>query len=299
MINNIQTLVDSYRSPTRQLGAVSSSQIVTVTPNTNFSDDAIIKQQIIDTVFPPSQRQNRAGWNTSALQEIIDALDNGFINHYYGDRANGVLANDCAQANRSDGNINLAIANKAASLGASVAALGIGTAAHGSALAAIGLGVNIAPVVGQIISGALIAFSVISGVFQHHAQAVAQEQTILCAIIPAINNAILGLDSAIAQGRVSLQDAYNGMDNLYQAYLQNVKPILQETASQCNAACVEDRALIALITYKKYQYGKIVASNPTALVANSLASATGLSIGNSKILLYGVIAIVFFFLVRR
>src|SRR5258708_20969076 len=279
-----QALVLSYLSPKRQLGAISNSQIVPVT--NNIPDDGIIKQQIIDTVFPPNQRSNRAGWNASGLQAIIDALDSGYITGYYGDRANGVLANDCAKANTGGVNINLAIANKTAALGGSVVALGIGTAAHASALTAIGLSVNIAPVVGQIISGALIAFAAISGIFQHHAQAVAQEQTILCAIIPAINNAIFGLDAAIANYQISLKEAYDGINALYSAYLNNFKPILQETANQCNAACVEDRALIALITYKKYLYSKTVASNPAAVIANTLSQATGLSIGNTNILIY-------------
>src|SRR5882762_8900071 len=220
-------IVTTYLSPRRQLGAVSSNQLVPTT--TNIPDDGVIKQQIIDTIFPPSQRNNKAGWNAGALQQIIDSLDAGYITNYYGDRANGVLANDCAQANKSGVNVNLAIANKAASLGGSAVALGIGTAAHASALATIGIGVNIAPIVGQIISGALIAFAAISGIFQHHAQAVAQEQTILCAIIPEINNAIFGLDRAISQNQITLQQAYDGVDALYSAYLQNVKPILQET----------------------------------------------------------------------
>src|SRR5882762_10459805 len=108
-------LVATYLTPRRQLGAINNNQLIPTTNNT--PDDGIIKQQIIDTVFPPSQRSNRAGWNAGALQQIIDTLDAGYITNYFGDRANGVLANDCAQANKNGINVNLAIANKAASLG--------------------------------------------------------------------------------------------------------------------------------------------------------------------------------------
>lgn len=293
MSSPITALLASYNNPTRQLGAVSTPQLFPVNP-ASTSEDEVAKIAITNTVFPPSERVNRAGWNSGALQVIIDALDAGYLTNYYGDRAAG----DCAQANKN-GNTTLTMANKAAALGGSIAALGIGTAAHASALATIGIGINIAPVVGQIISGALLAFAAVSSIFQHHAQAVAQEQTILCYIIPQINQAVLNLDAAIAKGDISLQDAYNGLDSLQNAYVRTVQPILQETASTCNAACVEHRAVLALMLYKKYQYGKVVAlASPVTAIANNISAATGLPIQTTNTLVY-VIAAVLLFLIAR
>lgn len=284
-----QALTNSYINPSRQLGAVSSRQELAPIDSSN---DTIVKQNIVDQVFPPSQRTTKAGWNASALQVIIDALNQGYIAHYYDD-----AATTCTKAN-SSGNTSLQLANKAASLAGSGVGLAVGTATHASILSTLGISAQIAPVVGTIIGGAILAFAAISSIFQHHAQAVAQEQTILCYVIPKINEAIFGLDDAIARGTISLQDAYQGIDLLHQQFIQVVQPILQQSASTCNAACVMDRVVIALLLYKKYQYNVVVSSSPVSEVANQIASATGLPIQTSKTLMYVILIVLGFFILK-
>ena len=295
-----QALVNSYLTPSRQLGAISSSQGQVIIPeSTTPTENAAVKQQILDTVFPPSQRRNTPGFNTSALQVLTDAMNNGFIRQYY---SSDEVAADCAKANKS-GITNLQLASKATSLAAS------GWAALAPSVAAL----QVVPVVGQIIGGAVAAFAAVSNLLAHHSLAVEQEQTVLCYIVPQVNQAIIGLDSAIALNKISLQDAFNGLDVLHSAYLSNVKAIIQESASTCNAACVIDRGIVALILWKKYQYSRYVLSNPIVQaetvvrdtvsdavtgLQNTVANATGLPVASSNILLVIIAGVIVFLLLK-
>lgn len=230
-----------------QLVASASNKIVDIS---SLEADQQVKQDIINQVFPTSQRKNTPGFNASAIQVIQDALDNGFIKQYY---AAGEVAADCAKARKGDS--TLSKINASVRLGASTGlSLTVGTAAHGSVLATLGIGVNVAPVVGQIIAGAVAVFAAISSLLAHHSLAVEQEQSILCAIVPKVNDAIQGLDEAVANGSVTPQQANTGLNNIQNSYIQNVQSIIKANAAQCNAACVIDRAVIALMLYKSYQY---------------------------------------------
>jgi len=243
------TSIAIYQPSSRPLGQAYAPGVINMT---QVDNDNIVKQNIIDQVFPPSQRRNTPGFNASALQVLVDALNNGYIRQYY---ATDEVAADCAQANKG-----------------SQAQLIAGATQIGEQALNLGLkALKVVPIVGQIIDDALNIFLSIS---QHHALAVQQEQSTLCTIVPAINNAIQGLDQAIQRGQITLQDAYAGLQALQASYLQNVQPILKNTPSACNAACVIDRGFVALFLYKSYQYNKFVASNPLLDVQNTLAEQT-------------------------
>lgn len=293
----------AYSPAPRPLGSGYSPGVIDMV---QVDNDNQIKESIINQVFPLSERRSTPGFNASALQVLYDALNNGYIRQYY---AQDEVAADCSKA-RSNTSGTLQLANKAAALLGTGIGLATGTAAHASILATLGLGVNVAPVVGQVIAGAIAIFAAVSAVFQHHTLAVQEEQTILCSITPKLNDALQGLDNAVANGQITLQDAFQGLQALQAAYLQSVQPILKNTTTACNAACVIDRGFVALFMYKAYQYQKYVAASPAATVqntiaeqANSIAGDLGLT-GNlgaqpNTIIIYVVLAVGLFLLLRR
>lgn len=242
---NLPTVVYAPSS-NRTLGGATAPGVINMTL---VDADNNIKQSIIDTVFPQSERRSTPGFNASALQVLSDALNLGYIREYY---AQDEVASDCAQAS---GSARQQIQATAVQLGE----LGLNAALKAA---------KVVPIVGAILDTAINIFQSIS---QHHTLAVQQEQTVLCTITPAINNALIGLDNAVANGQITLQDALNGLQTLQDAYEQKVVPIIKRTSSACNAACVIDRGFVALFMYKAYQYQRYVASSPIATVQNTVA----------------------------
>jgi hypothetical protein len=111
-------------------------------------------------------------------------------------------------------------------------------------------GESAVPVVGNILSA-------LTGIFTaHHAQAVKTEQQVLCAAEPDANNFLRGIDSAVAQGQITTDQAAAALDQGYQNYLQEVSGIIK-TGSKCNAACVYSKCFQAAILKRKQDYALI------------------------------------------
>lgn len=121
-----------------------------------------------------------------------------------------------------------------------VAGAGVSIGATTGALAApVTLGISLA------ITGAVEIFTAI---FQHHAKAVAQERSIICAVVRAMNDSFSVLDQAYQQAAVTPQQALDSLDKMYSDLKTTVQPILKNDSSHCNAACyilAEARAVIA------------------------------------------------------
>jgi len=98
--------------------------------------------------------------------------------------------------------------------------------------------------------GKLVGF--IGGIFGgHHAAAVAREQATLCAAIPATNQALMQIDSDFFSGKITKDQAFSALDDLYQNFTQEVQPVLQDTAQSNNEAGGYRRALRAEIDVRK------------------------------------------------
>jgi hypothetical protein len=124
--------------------------------------------------------------------------------------------------------------------------------------AVVKVGASAVPVVGGIVSA-------LTGIFTaHHAQAVKTEQQVLCAAEPDANNFLRGIDSAVAQGQITMDQAAAALDQGYQNYLQEVSGIIK-TGSKCNAACVYSKCFQAAILKRKQDY----AFNAASYVAGS------------------------------
>lgn len=155
----------------------------------------------------------------------------------------GANPKDCAQARGPSGlQQNLSSASKAASFATQGALIGAQIA--GATVSAI-------PIVGSIVQGVIAIFSAVSA---HHAQAVQTEQTVLCTVVPAVNQAFASLDDAVSTGKVSLQDAFAGLDTIESQYKSAVTQILKESPGQCNAACQVDGFVQEQIALRKLEY---------------------------------------------
>jgi len=111
--------------------------------------------------------------------------------------------------------------------------------ASGLALTGVNLGLQAAGVaLGPVTAGISIAVSAIVGLFStlinHHAQAVAKEQTVLCSAVPAANNYLGIIAQAVSSGLATPQDGISALESLKGDFRSAVGSIYGD----CNAACV-------------------------------------------------------------
>jgi len=132
----------------------------------------------------------------------------------------------------------------------------------GAQLASVGIssGIGAIPIAGPLLSK---LFNVINPL-AHHAAAVKTEQATLCRAVPEANNFLRQIDAAVSQGQLDVATAAQALEQGYQNWLVEVKPIYKTGAGKnCNAACVYAKAFRAAIEMRKQNY---------ALIQNSAAS---------------------------
>jgi len=112
---------------------------------------------------------------------------------------------------------------------------------------------GIAAMAGAAIPGIGAAVQAITQIFQHHAQAVADEQTTLCGMAGVINQVIPYVDSLVRTGKMSPSAAAQGLAN----YINQVRGQLQSIQKVCNAACVYSAILQAHAEFAAVYYPAI------------------------------------------
>ena len=152
---------------------------------------------------------------------------------------------DCAASGVSGGAQNLQLAGKAGGLALT------GAQAIGIVGAPFSLGISLA------ISGIVGIFSTI---FNHHAKAVAKEQSVLCTAVPAANNYLDVIDQAVASGAASAQKALQALDSLSSDFRSAVSGIYKS----CNAACVMQMCLDAALATQRAKYSALAAQQAAA-----------------------------------
>jgi hypothetical protein len=119
-----------------------------------------------------------------------------------------------------------------------------------------------------IIGAATMGIGTIIGLYsifqQHHAQAVAKEQSTLCAAVPAANNYLQVIEHAVASGAATPQQGIQALDSLLSDFKSSVGSILKMDASHCNAACYLIIALTAIVNYWKSVYQDYVTQQAAA-----------------------------------
>jgi hypothetical protein len=154
-------------------------------------------------------------------------------------------------------------------------AAGIGVSIGGS-VAAMLMPLAV-PIIGPIIAVAEALIGLFSAIFTHHAQAVAKEENVLCAAVPALNQALAALDAAVADGTLTPAAAIGTMQNVQQEFANAVSSIIKDDQSHCNAACVWTMCLAALALVRTSQWQQmedVAATSQTSTPTVTPAQAT-------------------------
>lgn len=177
----------------------------------------------------------------------------------------GTNPQDCAQARGvpTGTATNIRLASQSASYATQAAQLGAQIA--GATVSAI-------PIVGTVVQGVIQIFSAFS---QAHQQAVINEQTTLCTIVPAVNRALAALDDGVISGSINLPDALSGLDAIESQYKQGVAQIIKEAPGQCNAACQVDGFVQEQLAIRRLEYPGMVP--PVLSAIDSVFGGTAVS----------------------
>jgi hypothetical protein len=156
----------------------------------------------------------------------------------------------------------------------------------GSHLALTGVSIGLTAA-GTVTAAALapwtMGISVIIGLFPilfgHHAQAVRKEQSVLCAAVPAANNYLQLIDQAVKSGKVSPQEGMHALDSLLSDFEGQVASIRHGTdpmsSGECNAACVEQTKLHAVVLLIKSEYQDLIDAAASAPADASVPASPG------------------------
>jgi hypothetical protein len=145
---------------------------------------------------------------------------------------------------------------------------------------AAGIAVKIAPLTGPaapfVLAGAAIAKLFSSIFLAHHAQAVAKERSILCALVPAANSTLQAVEQAVQSGQLSPQDAITALNGLVSDFSAQVVPIIKNCGpgSRGNAACGWGWAVKAVVAKKTNRY-QSMAIPAAGTAAAGVPSGTG------------------------
>ncbi len=113
----------------------------------------------------------------------------------------------------------------------------------------ISAGLSAVPIVGNLLASFSSLFN-----GAHHAQAVANEQAVLCQAVPEANGFLLQVDQALLAGQITPDEAVAQMEGAFSQWLKEVAPVYQESGSKCNAACEWGRYFRAAIEKRKQDY---------------------------------------------
>lgn len=117
-------------------------------------------------------------------------------------------------------------------VGQAAGAAGVG----GGTLALVPAIATSVPLLGPIIGAVAGIIGLFSQIFAHHAQAVAKEQNVLCAAVPAAANYLQIIETAVGNGQATPAEAIQALNSLLNDFTAKVQPIIK-MGSQCNAAC--------------------------------------------------------------
>src|SRR5437660_3212729 len=102
-----------------------------------------------------------------------------------------------------------------------------------------------------------IGITVFGAIFAHHKKQVARERQVLCAAVPAANETLRVIETAIQQGQIAPAQAIAYLDDLFNQFQGAIGAILKSDSTHCNAACVWRYSLAAIVARKKDRYAHI------------------------------------------
>ena len=228
--------------------------------------DAITPDAAAKQVFPNAPRSPNAGHNMATYNLLLASAQAGQIVKADGSPIYIPGGPDCSATGVSS---NLKLAQTASGLaltGASIGLVAAGTVTA-AALAPFTMGIS-----------ALIGLFPL--IFGHHAKAVKQEQSVLCAAVPAANNYLQIIDQSVTAGQFTPQqgiDALNSLLSDFNSQVNSIRHGADPTVSgECNAACVISSALKAIVLAKTSQYQDLMtaaAASPASAVTDAVSQA--------------------------
>lgn len=135
-----------------------------------------------------------------------------------------------------------------------------GTAASAGGGIISGAVASAIPIIGSIVSAVTFGLNIIG---QHHAQAVAKENSYLCQLIPAANQALADIDTQFRSGQISSAQATQQLDDLVANFETNLAPVVSGGAKfslsyglggQCNLGCLYSLALAMIRDARELDY---------------------------------------------
>jgi hypothetical protein len=166
-------------------------------------------QAVVDSVFPPSRLKDVPGFGQTVYDAVIQAVATQQI-----PSGTATCSTNAAAGSAEDATLT----KEAGSITSSV-------------LVASGVGAPFAPIVNGI-------SSLVASIFGGHAQAVAEENDILCAAIPAANQALTQVIQQYQTGAYTAAQVQQALAQLLSAFQAAVAPIIKNDSSDCNASCV-------------------------------------------------------------
>jgi hypothetical protein len=217
-------------------------------------------------VFPSAKITGGAGHNQSIWDVIEKAAAAGQMVDQAGNPGYIPGTDECSAASGvpSGAQTDMKLVSTAAGL--ALSGVQVGLLATGTALGPVTLGVSVA------VTAIIGLFSIL---INHHAQAVGKEQSVLCSAVPAANNYLKIIQQAVASGQATPQDAMSALDSLLSDFESSVSSIRQgsdpTSSGECNAACVMQSQLHAIVLVMKSQLQDLIA--PPAAAAQVVSAA--------------------------
>lgn len=207
--------------------------------------------QAAQAVMPQSQISSTAGFTQTVYNDIVQAAQNGNFISFNPSGCSGISPTGAR------------IVNTAGGLAISGLALGLSIGTTLTAVATAGITAGASVLVGLFVS-----------IYAAHAAKVKAEQQVVCASVPAASDSLVAIDQAVHAGTITPSQAITALQNLEQAFSQNVASIIKNDSSHCNAACVWVKQLEAIVLYKSSQYQDMETVATAAALGTSTIAAS-------------------------
>jgi hypothetical protein len=231
---------------------------------------ALTPDQAAEQIFPASKVTKAAGHNQAVRDLMTSSAAAGQILNVQGAPGYVPGTAQCAAAPSGAAN-DVGLAGKAGSL----ALTGVNSAGLIAAGPTLGISLAISGIVG-----------IFSTIFNHHAQAVAKEQSVLCAAVPAANNYLKIIAQAVQQGQATPAQGIQALQSLLSDFRSSVSSIMHgndpTSSGECNAACVEYSILATIVAYQVSAYQDLAnASTPAATGGSGPITAAPVASGST------------------
>ena len=144
-----------------------------------------------------------------------------------------------------------------------------------------GVGLSIAtalapiPIVGWLAMAGEAIIGIFTAIFQEHAQAVAKEQQVECAAVPAANQALSTIANGVADGTITPAQGIASLSQLLTEFQSTITPIMKNSPTQCNAGCVWWKCLQAAVAEMQSQFQDLENASQPSATSSATSSATG------------------------